>query len=78
MTIGSFITFALVANTHIDLFNAWRVHNALQEQFPVPWQKTTEMSWSMWHQTSGIQCDRALEMASYREMVLFDDLMASE
>lgn len=37
MTIGSFITFALVANTHIDLFNAWRVHNALQEQFPVPW-----------------------------------------
>lgn len=35
MTIGSFITFALVANTHIDLFNAWRVHNALQEQFPV-------------------------------------------
>lgn len=35
MTIGSFITFALVANTHIDLFNAWRVHNALEEQFPV-------------------------------------------
>eukprot|EP00913_Durusdinium_trenchii_P030737 g28790.t1 len=31
MTIGSFITFALVANTHIDLFNAWRVHNALEE-----------------------------------------------
>ena len=35
MTIGSFITFALVANTHIDLFSAWRVHHALEEQFPV-------------------------------------------
>lgn len=34
MTIGSFITFALVANTHIDLFSAWRIHHALEEQFP--------------------------------------------
>ena len=35
MTIGSFITFALVANTHIDLFHSWRVHHALREQFPM-------------------------------------------
>ena len=34
MTIGSFITFALVANTHIDLFHSWRVHNALRAAWP--------------------------------------------